>query len=115
MSEVPTASEIINYKARYPSLYPKRTRWIVLGILAACLLGYWLFFNSFVRGRDALIAGNYAEALRLLEPLAKGGMAPAQTALGMMYDRGDGVQRDKAIAADYYRKAAEQGFALAQV
>jgi TPR repeat protein len=42
--------------------------------------------------------GDYATALRLLEPLAEQGNAHAQTKLGAMYDSAIGVPKDYAQA-----------------
>ena len=42
------------------------------------------------------------------------GVAGAQFNLGVMYARGDGVEKDPAEATRWYRKAAEQGHAEAQ-
>jgi uncharacterized protein len=39
----------------------------------------------------------------------------AQYNLGVMYDDGQGVPQDYAVAVSWYRKAAEQGDADAQV
>jgi TPR repeat protein len=58
---------------------------------------------------------DYVLALRLCRPLAEQGDPSAQTALGMMYERGDaGVPQDYVEAAKWYRKAAEQGDAYGQ-
>jgi TPR repeat protein len=57
---------------------------------------------------------DYTEALRLCRPLAEQGDAKAQSALGLMYTNGEGVQKDYAEAAKWYRKAADQGYARAQ-
>lgn len=65
-------------------------------------------------GLAAAEHGNYADALRLLTPLAEQGVARAQSALGEMYYTGHGVPRDAAQAAQWYRKAADQGSASAQ-
>ena len=40
--------------------------------------------------------------------------AQAQFVLGLMYDKGEGVARDAAAAAKWFRRAAEQGHAQAQ-
>jgi localization factor PodJL len=40
---------------------------------------------------------------------AERGFAPAQYSLGTLYEKGNGVTRDTAIARDWYVKAAEQG------
>jgi len=58
--------------------------------------------------------GNYEEAYRLLEPLARQGIPDAQTILGIMYSQGQGVPQDYAEGAKWFRKAAEQGDAKAQ-
>ena len=47
--------------------------------------------------------------------LAERGNAQAQFNLGMMYENGQGVRQDDAEAVKWYRLAAEQGFAPAQV
>ena len=41
-------------------------------------------------------------------------LAPAQSNLGVMYENGRGVEKDPAQAVQWYRKAAEQGYALGQ-
>ncbi len=56
----------------------------------------------------------YQDALRLCRPLAEQGDPVAQNALGGLYYSGDGVPRDGAEAARWYRLAAEQDHAEAQ-
>ena len=66
---------------------------------------------------DAVAAykrGDYATAVRLFRPLAEQGLAQAQNNLGAMYASGHGMPRDDAEAVTWYRKAADQGYALAQ-
>lgn len=46
--------------------------------------------------------------------LAEQGFASAQYNLGLMYSKGDGVQKNNTEAVKWYRKAAEQGNAKAQ-
>ena len=65
-------------------------------------------------GIAAYQAGNYAEALRLLRPLAEQENAKAQNILGDAYARGQSVPKDDAEAVKWFRKAAEQGLAAAQ-
>ncbi len=91
--------------------------------------------------RAAYQAGDYAEALRILRPIAEQGNALAQATLGDMYYLGDGyyemlleapnsfyealrlqyyyrgkgVPQNYAEAARWYRLAAEQGHARTQV
>jgi uncharacterized protein len=56
----------------------------------------------------------YPAALREIRPLADAGNVNAQYNLGVMYDKGLGVERNAADAGKWYRKAAERGQALAQ-
>jgi TPR repeat protein len=47
--------------------------------------------------------------------LAEQGDASAQFKLGEMYDNGQGVPQDDKQAMHWYRKAADQGDAIAQI
>ncbi len=58
---------------------------------------------------------NYATALRVWLPLAKGGDAAAQNHVGEIHEKGLGVEPQHEIAAAWYLKAAKQGFARAQI
>ena len=49
-----------------------------------------------------------------LRERANAGEAEAQWLLGLMYEKGGGVPQDLAQAAQWYRKAAEQGNVAAQ-
>jgi TPR repeat protein len=51
----------------------------------------------------------YAKAIELCRPLAEQGEPKPQAVLGLMYMRGQGVEHDDLEAADWFRKAAEQG------
>lgn len=55
-----------------------------------------------------------ADELELLRVAAEQGSAAAQFNLGVLYENGDGVERDLAEALRWYRKAAEQNDADAQ-
>ena len=59
--------------------------------------------------------GDYVTALAGLRPYAEQRNADAQSYLGDMYDRGQGVPEDDAEAVRWYRLAAEQGLASAQL
>lgn len=65
-------------------------------------------------GWAALQSGDYATALAIWQPLADAGDPTAQTNLGTLYSKGNGVPQDNAQAVDWFRRAAEQGFAPAQ-
>jgi TPR repeat protein len=68
----------------------------------------------------AYVKGDYSTALRLIRPLAEKDDANAQRLLGDMYADERGVPKDMkpdaryAMAATWYRKAAEQGDAAAK-
>jgi len=70
--------------------------------------------------QDGLVAyynGDYAAALKAWRPLAQreSESSAAQIFLGFMYATGQGVERDLAMAAEWYRRAAMQDDMLAQV
>lgn len=56
----------------------------------------------------------YGAAARLVVPLAVAGDARAQGLLGLMYEYGQGVPQDFALAVEWYSCAANQGNATAQ-
>ncbi len=69
---------------------------------------------DYQKGLDAYNSGNYTTALREWKPIAEQGNALAQSNLGVMYERGEGVVQDYKEAVKWYRKSAEQGDAPAQ-
>lgn len=52
---------------------------------------------------------NYKEALALYEQAARDGFAPAENALGRMFENGIGVSKDLDRAVQYYKRAASKG------
>ena len=56
----------------------------------------------------------YAEALPLFQYLADNGNAVAQSHLGLIYEKGQGVAPNYELAAQWYQKAANQQLAFAQ-
>lgn len=58
--------------------------------------------------------GDYKTAARELKGLANQGSVGAQTLLGNMYYKGQGVPQDYKLALEWYLKAAEQGDTNAQ-
>jgi len=60
------------------------------------------------------IDGDSESAIRLLHRAANAGLPGAQFDLGLLYEKGEGVRRDPAEAAGWYRKAAEAGLPTAQ-
>ena len=66
---------------------------------------------------DALIRyamNDYPRAIEMLTPLAERGDAVAQTKLGLIYARGEGVARDDVAALGWLTRAAEQNQSEAQ-
>lgn len=59
--------------------------------------------DQFGGGLAAYVRGDYAEAVRLIRPLAEQGNASAQYRLGFMYTTGQGVPRDLAEAKKWFR------------
>jgi uncharacterized protein len=71
--------------------------------------------QDFQAGQVALGLGDYATAMRELQPLAEQGHAKALFLLGHMHDYGHGTLQSYSEAAKRYRKAAELGHAEAQL
>ncbi|MGC2046999.1 MAG: tetratricopeptide repeat protein [Gallionella sp.] len=69
---------------------------------------------SYQEGINAYAQGNFAVALKKLQPLAEHGNANAQFNLGLMYREGKGVPQDVKEATAWLSKAAEQGHVEAQ-
>jgi TPR repeat protein len=70
--------------------------------------------EAYKKGKEALSAKDYPEALSWFHKAADQGHAGAQTDIGALYGYGWGVPQDYAQAMSWYRKAAEQGYAGAQ-
>jgi hypothetical protein len=65
-------------------------------------------------GKRAYLAGNYAGALQIWQPLGDAGNKFAQFSLGSLYFEGAGVDKSYEDSAKWFRLAAEQGYAPAQ-
>ena len=66
-------------------------------------------------GIEAYCAKRFAEAFRILEPLAEKGDSDAQLIMGLRFFHGMDGRRDLRRARKWYAKAADQGDAEAQV
>lgn len=64
---------------------------------------------------EAYRGGHFSEARRRFRALADADSAIAETMLGTMYARGEGVRADSATASAYYFRAAQRGYAPAQL
>ena len=88
---------------------------ILIGALLAVSMGGPAKAGQLEDGEAAYFKHDYAEAIRLLRPLADKGSVTAENRLASIYFwGGHGVRPDPAQAALWYRKAADQGNALAQ-
>ena len=65
-------------------------------------------------GREAYRRGDYATAMATWQPLATAGFTAAETAVGVLFDRGLGTQADAAAATKWFRRAAISGDAAAR-
>lgn len=65
--------------------------------------------QDYKSARAAMKRGDYAAALKELQPLAEKGMSMAQHDIGVLYAKGQGVTRNDAVAVRWFRKAAEGG------
>jgi TPR repeat protein len=66
---------------------------------------------------DGMVAynrGDYLPAIRLFRPLAEAGNPKAQSVLGTMYRKGEGVSRSPARAFMWFSLAARRGDARAR-
>ena len=71
-------------------LFAKPLTAALAALLLACAAPAWADDHAqFQQGYTAYQAGNYAQALRLWQPLAQKGNAEAQYNLGLMYDKTD--------------------------
>ena len=71
--------------------------------------------RGFAGAEQAMERGDYEASLRTFLLLAEAGDVEAQFKLGVMYDHGENVPQDFAEAMKWYRVAAEQGHAEAQL
>lgn len=71
--------------------------------------------QAFQAGLALFREGKHAQALEKWRSGANSGYAPAQWALGYLFEKGQGTQPNISEAASWYRKAAEQGLPGAQL
>jgi len=88
---------------------PKLTYLLSLAFLFVFSSFSVVFADDYRAGFDAYERKDYETAYKLWLPLAGKGDARAQTALGLMYDIGQGVPQDYKEASKWFRLAAEQG------
>ena len=86
----------------------------ILSLLFVLLAGMSAQAGPLEDGLDAYRLGEWDKAFAVLQPLAQAGNPAAQEKIGRLYQRGKGVERDYALAAQWYRRAADQGESQAQ-
>jgi len=72
------------------------------------------YYDRYSEIIDLKNKGKFKKAYPLIKVLAEEGYAEAQHDLGFCYNLGYGVKEDFAMAAEWYRKAAEQGHEFAK-
>ena len=82
---------------------------LLIGLLLATPA--WADFQA---GIDAYKRGDYETAMKEFRSLAEQGNTDAQYALGVLYDKGQGLPQNYQQMMKWYRLAAEQGQAMAQ-
>jgi len=84
-------------------------------ILAAQILGIaGAVAGPWEDGMTAYNRGDYVPAIRLFRPLAEQGHPKAQSVIGVMYRKGEGVARSSARAFMWFSLAAARGDAKAK-
>jgi uncharacterized protein len=71
--------------------------------------------HAFRSGLSAFNEGAYGRARSVWDPLAAAGDPRSETAIGFMYYSGRGVPLDRAQAAEFFARAADQGEPTAQL
>ena len=84
-----------------PNLRAMLAAWLMLAAIAGNA-----FAGPFEDAFAAYDTQDYATAYRLFRPLADSGSARAQTAVGIMYAKGQGVPQNNVEAVKWYRLAA---------
>lgn len=83
---------------------------IMLMVLMMNIIGC----SDFQDGVEALEEKNFEQSFKEWLPLAEKGLAKAQYNIGLLYDKGLGVEQDYFEAANWYKAAAKQGDPRAQ-
>lgn len=86
---------------------------VAFGLLAVTALAETPSQAQFERGMELGKAGDVDAAFPLIRSAAEAGLAQAQFTLGTMYTHGQGVAQSKAMAREWYHKAAAQDHAEA--
>ena len=83
-------------------------------LIAILCLPASIVLADFKGGVEAYRKGDYKAAFQEWEVLAVSGHTKAQSNMGLLYLRDQGVQKDEEAALEWFEKAAEQGLITAQ-
>lgn len=84
----------------------KKSFWVPI-LTAGAIFASVCAEGSYETGMEARKNGNHAEALS--QWLVTSDDPRCMTAIGVMYEYGEGVSRDSVVAAEWYAKAADRG------
>jgi TPR repeat protein len=101
----------------YHTRYHTGLRMLAVSVLLFLAASLPAAAGPFDDGLAAYKKGDWAAAYRILKPIAEtdsSQSAVAQQRLGLLTEFGRGTAKDPALAATWYRKAAEQGDMVAQ-
>ena len=85
-------------------------KWILAGVIGtAQATGFAALAGPWEDGMAAYNRGDYLPAIRLFRPLAEQGNAKAQTVLGVMLRKGEGVPKNAVRARMWFGLAAKRG------
>lgn len=92
----------------------KAKKWYEKAILQSYLPAHNNVLVGLIRSKVTADKAKVIELVQLVQWMAEHGDPVAQYNLGLIYSQGYGVPRDSTSAAEWYQKAAAQGYARAQ-
>ena len=92
----------------------KARKWYEKAILQSYLPAHNNVLVGLIRSKITTDKAKVIELIQLVQWMAEHGNPVAQYNLGLIYSQGYGVPRDSTSAAEWYQKAAAQGYARAQ-
>jgi TPR repeat protein len=97
------------------SIWTLLARWVVTPVWLIVVVSSTVFADSsFEDAVSAIKRGEYAAGVTMLLPLAEKGNVVAQYNIGVLYESGQGVEKDTGEAFKWFKKAAEGGHSSAQ-
>jgi TPR repeat protein len=95
-------------------LLPKRTVMSLIRQLSTGIAALFMTLNpawaDFGAGLDAYTSGSFEQAAREWAPLAEQGEVDAQYHLALLYEEGQGVEKNDDLARFWYLRAAQKGY-----